>query len=268
MTDKEKTCKNCGKILSDENYCPQCGQAASTGRLTTRNFLTEALTGLTRLNRGFLFTCLLLLKSPWRVISDYIHGKRKNYTGPVQTLIVLCFLAIFLDSLFGSSIVSQTKQEISQILTEAKLSGILRQMADWYATSPTFQYLIIFLPSIPAFMLATRKAGHYRYNLAESLVAAIYTSCGMLVVAMLFEPLNHLSPYIESAFASNLYVLIMGSIGVYKAIRPLCSSKGKSILRLIGFYGLSAFNYVILLMLFGMIVALCTFPWDTITSTP
>lgn len=260
--DKEKYCLNCGMLLRDEKYCPECGQTTSTGRLTTKTFLAEMFAGLTRLNRGFLYTCWRLLISPWRVISDYIHGRRKNYSGPVQTLIVLCFLAIFLDTVFGSGIVTDAKQELSKTYTDAGIDGMWRQFADWYAASPTVQYLIVFIPTIPAFMLVTRKAKRYRYNLAESFVAAIYTSSTMLMVSMLVSPLNHLlSPIISAEFITYLYILIMGSIGIYKAVRPLSDSKGKAVLRLLAFYGLSAFNYLIFLILFSIFLFLFFFSW-------
>lgn len=253
---EEKICLNCGRSLTDEKYCPQCGQSTSVGRLTTKNFLAEALAGLTRLNRGFLYTCWRLLISPWRVISDYIRGRRKNYSGPVQTLIVLCFLALFLDSIFGTGIVSTSEQEMSTIYSDTEIDEIWRQLAEWYLHSPTFQYLIIFIPTLPAFMLVTKKGGEHLYNWAEGFVAAIYTSSSLLMVCILVEPLTYLSSYMDSSIIPLSYIFIMGSIGVYKALRPVCATPGKRIWRFIGFLGLSAFNYFMLVILIGLIIAL------------
>lgn len=60
------------------------------------------VSGLLRINRGFLFTAKHLLFHPWKVIREYLKGKRVNYTSPVNMLVILCFLGTLVSGLFFS----------------------------------------------------------------------------------------------------------------------------------------------------------------------
>lgn len=117
-----KICKNCG-IENDVNakYCSECGQSLSVGRLQTKEFFAEIMSGLLRLNRGMLYTSWNLLIHPWKVIRDYIHGKRISYTPPVNLLILLMFILALLEK-FGrtmSGIV--VKESVPDDVSDASL---------------------------------------------------------------------------------------------------------------------------------------------------
>lgn len=117
-----KICKNCG-IENDVNakYCSECGQSLSVGRLQPKTFFAEIMSGLLRLNRGMLFTSWNLLIHPWKVIRDYIHGKRISYTPPVNLLILLMFILALLEK-FGrtmSGIV--VKESVPDDVSDASL---------------------------------------------------------------------------------------------------------------------------------------------------
>ncbi len=98
--EKNNICLNCGKRLGHNNYCGNCGQHRSVGRLTIRALSAAMLADYTSLDSGFLFTCKLLLIAPWRVISDYIKGRRMIYTGPIRMLVVLSLLQLLLSYIF------------------------------------------------------------------------------------------------------------------------------------------------------------------------
>lgn len=257
--EENKICLNCGRPLTDEVFCPQCGQHSGVTRLSTKNFLISVFAGLTRVNRGFVYTCWRLLISPWTVISDYIKGKRTHYTSPVQTLLIICFIAIFLDTVFHKGVLSESSDALVSAYKSIGADGWFMQIIRWYADSPTLQYLLVFVPAVPAFMLVTRKKGVQRYNLAESMVAAIYISSALLLTTLLIYPLNMINERIDFVWITYIYVLVVGTMGVYRAVRPLCKSRAGAVWRVIVFYGIALFNYILLLMLFGIIVALFMF---------
>lgn len=87
-------CKNCATLYQG-NFCPQCGQKASTGRLTVRHVLEEGWHGVTHTDKRFLFLLGALIGQPGRVINEYIAGRRKKYFSPYMFYVVITGLLIF-----------------------------------------------------------------------------------------------------------------------------------------------------------------------------
>lgn len=238
-------CLNCGRRFSDGNYCPWCGQHRDTGRLTTKNFMITVFAGLTRINMGFLYTCLSLLIHPWQVIRDYLNGKRVRYTGPVQTLIVLCFISLVVEPWFGEPVASVNAGELP--ISQGNYIGrLVVNVLEWFMASPTVQNLTVFIPAVPAFMWVTSHGGRMRYNFAECLLGAIYTSAAMFLFSLVMLPLRLVAP-LDSSWASLIYIVAVGSTGVYKALGYMKPTLLQRVARIAAFYLLSILNYLILI---------------------
>src|ERR1700743_2977350 len=87
-------CKNCATSF-DGRFCPQCGQKATTGRLTVGHVLEEGWHSVTHTDRSFLSLLGLMIRRPGKVISDYIGGQRKKYFNPYMFYVVVTGLLIF-----------------------------------------------------------------------------------------------------------------------------------------------------------------------------
>ncbi len=73
------TCLNCHSELSGK-YCSNCGQSASTHRITLKHFLMhDLLHGIWHLEKGILFTIRQSLIRPGYMALDYVNGKRARY---------------------------------------------------------------------------------------------------------------------------------------------------------------------------------------------
>jgi hypothetical protein len=94
MISMSTNCKNC-ETLFEGKFCPQCGQKASTGRLTVGHVLEEAWHGVTHTDRSFLSLLTAMIGDPGRVINEYIAGRRKKYFSPYMFYAVITGLLIF-----------------------------------------------------------------------------------------------------------------------------------------------------------------------------
>lgn len=80
-------CLNCGAVCHSK-FCPECGQPTSTPpRITHTSLAKTVAMSYARLTPGFWPTLIGLLKAPWKVIADYVNGKRVTYSPPVTMLI-------------------------------------------------------------------------------------------------------------------------------------------------------------------------------------
>lgn len=249
----ERYCLNCGAKTDGHNFCPHCGQSATVDRLTTRNFLISIFAGLTRINRGFLYTCWQLLYRPWRVIADYIRGRRVRYSGPVQILLLLCFFLYVLFPAIGIYDILPLKQSIVPFDDTTELGHFANRVVKFMIDSPSLAYILLFVPAIPAMRIVYRSAGAQRYNTAEFLLAAIYMSDAMLVV----ECISTLLDTITLGYADtigNFYILVIGIISVYRAFPGRKMSVGKRVLKLLLFALLAFVLYIIAAILLAGIV--------------
>ena len=187
-------CLNCGATLYEGNFCHICGQAANTGRLTTKNMGVVVLSSLTRINKHFLHTVKYLLICPWRVITDYIKGKRVAYTAPVQLLIVLTFLLVVVSPFIGSDIgLAKDYGNVTLLAGENWLVSGVNAVFRTIISSLTLTFLLMLIPAVPVLQLVHRIAGVRKYNLAEYIVGALYVSCFILVIDLVSLPLDGLN---------------------------------------------------------------------------
>ena len=241
--DKRPThCLNCGAEVMG-SYCHVCGQPVGTGRLSMRQVASDGVQSLLRLNRGFLYTVGNLLIRPWKVIADYIHGKRVRYTAPVALLVLLAFFSVLSDRWFSPEVVKSATAETDvflRIMTEA----------------PALVYLLVMLPIILPLRLVYRRYGGRRFNTAEYAVAAIYMMCPVLTVGILMTPFQGLiSDTVELAI-TPLYNVVLGIVALLHAF-PTGSALGKT-LRIIGFLLLTALTYCLIIIILAVIIVITT----------
>ena len=86
--DEDVECKNCGRVYRGA-YCPECGQAADTPRITFRSMILRTLDVWGFGNRSMPRTLVHLLLRPGYMITDYIEGRRQPYFPPIKMLFVL-----------------------------------------------------------------------------------------------------------------------------------------------------------------------------------
>ena len=99
-------CLNCHTEFIG-NYCPSCGQPASTQRFTVKKALMSTLEVWGMGNRSLLRTVLHLIYRPGQMIGEYLDGKRMPFFPPVKMLFVLCIFFAVESSLLGEKTITQ-----------------------------------------------------------------------------------------------------------------------------------------------------------------
>lgn len=96
-----KTCRNCAaSIPSDAQFCPNCSQKYTTGKVPFYQFLQDFFEHYFNLDSRF-FRTMAALFIPGKLTKEYFLGKHKSYSKPLQLFLVPAF---FLFALVSSNI--------------------------------------------------------------------------------------------------------------------------------------------------------------------
>lgn len=224
VADGMRRCRNCGTVC-DTPYCGVCGQSMSIERLRFRKFMVDMLLGLFRVNRGFFFTAKHLLLRPWKVIRDYVQGRRIAYTPPVNMLVLLSFIGTILTGLFRPDRNGNiTTVEVPVDSTLFYRLGLA--LGDFVANSEIAHNLTIYLPALLAIPLVYRKHGSKRYNVAEYSVAMIYMACSFMIFRILIMPLYLMFPDVKWSLANLIYTILISGASLYMAF-PMSTKKAR-----------------------------------------
>lgn len=235
-------CRNCGCSCTSR-FCPDCGQAVKEKRLESKTFFIGILSGLSRINQGFLYTAWQLLLHPWEVIRDYIQCRRVRYVAPISMLIVACFISAFVSGLMPSE-----PDGVVEEIGTGQVGLVYKMMlavTDFLMTNMVVRNLTIYIPAVLAIPIVYWKVGARKYNIAEYFAAMIYMTSSILLFDILISPLLLLS---ESWYSGleMVYSIFICSMSMYKAfpVGPLKKRIGYFALYLI----VSATIYILLFL--------------------
>lgn len=81
------TCLNCD-LAYNGDFCPSCGQKATTHRINWRSFILQLPQSLFNIEKGFWYTFKELTLAPRKALDGYLSGKRVNFFPPIQYAIL------------------------------------------------------------------------------------------------------------------------------------------------------------------------------------
>lgn len=105
MPGDAASCANCGAGLNGP-YCSACGQRADHHVLTMREFLAEALEGVTHADSRLWRTLAALVSKPAFLTREFVAGRRASYLPPFRLYLVLSvvfFLVVPLTAHIGDA---------------------------------------------------------------------------------------------------------------------------------------------------------------------
>lgn len=248
--DSVVECRNCGCYCTS-NFCPECGQSVKERRLENKTFFIGLLSGLSRINRGFLYTAWQLLIHPWKVIRDYVQCRRVRYVPPVSMLIVVCFISAFVSGLIPSDPGEITDTGTDHLSLTYK---VILKITDFIMNSMIARNLTIYIPALAAIPIVYWKVGARRYNLAEYFAAMIYMTSSFLFFGIIISPVSVFSDTWDSVL-EIVYSITICSLSMYKAF-PVSSIKKR-----IGYFALYLVTTVMiyLLIIFGFLALSVSF---------
>lgn len=117
---KSSTCLNCSQELSDENYCPNCGQLNDSRRPNLITFINESLSNFFAFDSKLFITLVILFRYPGRLAKDYSAGKRVKYMPPIRIYFISSLLFLFVSNIDSVTLVSNEPAPEDQ-----KLVGVI-----------------------------------------------------------------------------------------------------------------------------------------------
>lgn len=184
-------------------------------------FFIGLLSGISRINQGFIYTAWNLLIHPWTVIRDYIHCRRVRDVPPISMLIVVCFISAVISGLLPSEspgVITDTGAD-QHTLTYKVVFAVM----DFIMNNMVIRNLTIYIPALVAIPIVYRKIGAGKYNLAEYFAAMIYMTSSLLIFGIILSPLTLVSESWESGLEIGYSILIC-AMSMYNAF-PIGSIK-------------------------------------------
>ena len=169
---------NCGTTFTD-NYCPHCGQKASTGRLTWDNVKESVMNVWGVGNRSMPYSLLQLLGRPGYFIRDYLSGKRQDSYPPFRMFLVVAVVYMIVRKLVGSpEIVTSTDTDRDFYLIEL--------FTTWCLNNPGWGLIIICcLFILPTWLIFRFSPSYPKHTLPEGFYIQVFISSIVLVVVAL-----------------------------------------------------------------------------------
>lgn len=192
-------CLNCGKECSG-NFCPDCGQSTKTKRITWASFSLKSFTDFFKCGGAFINTSVNLLYRPWKVITDYIDGKRVRYTSPVLYLFTIVFYIALLNNIFPQDAdADQNTENLISIVFDYNLG--------------LFMFYIL-IPISFADKVVYRNQGVRKFSMPEMLVAWIYILSMTNLIDAISMPFVAVFSPIGSV--ASIYILCLMLLTIFK----------------------------------------------------
>lgn len=183
-------CKNCNQHLQmKQNFCPNCGQKSTIGRIDFHFLMHELLHGIFHVDGGIIFTLKKMFTEPGKSIREYLQGKRQAHFKPVLFVLIiggLCSLLQHFVEAKSENLDEELKIDFSRDpsntmkgVDQAGFLDYLKSVFTW--VSEHFAFVILFLVPIAAlgFYWGFRKAKIYY---AEWLIYMCFSAGQLLVV--------------------------------------------------------------------------------------
>ncbi len=200
-------CGNCAVPLTGP-FCNQCGQRHRTERLTLRQLAAELPTRHLNLNAGLLHTFVELWRRPGQVARDYVAGQRVRYMSPLGYFLLAATLQLIMLALSSDVLREMMQGQLAQ--DPATLETLGQYLGDDPAgvfaeiyinlIRQAYTYMALLFMCVPyALLMRFFFRGHSPdYNLAETLVFAIYTVGHIIllfglvgVITIRIDPMGH-----------------------------------------------------------------------------
>jgi len=218
---EQHVCGNCGTEYKGY-YCPNCGQKYNVERLTFTSIFKHTVEGITGFTPNLPRTLIDLFYRPGYLVSDYIQQKRRDYSNPFSTVLVLATSFILLNKYVYRSNLTEASLAYSEKLLDrqtgsdeissamqaqiAAQTEMMNSIFDNYGIFLLSTLLVIVFPMWIAFR--SKRPGAVRLNFCECATASAYYSCLTLEISMIFGWL------LRSPETFGLYTLISYAIAL------------------------------------------------------
>lgn len=244
-------CKNCTHPFQGL-YCDQCGQQENTGRFTIKELAGEFITQVFTLELPLLHTLQQLLIRPGRFCQEYIRGKRKPYTPPIQFFLFLAGLHLLIRVLTKFDPIANQYKATGTKPPTAKSDQMANSVGHFISENlNNFFFILVFIFAFFSWAFFRKSKFTYTENIVFGFyITATYTIFPSFAIFLTF------------IHAQLYYVLYFFTIGYlswalvdFHQPKYLIAGTFKGIL-------ISILSYVIYI-LFASTIAMTYFRWTT-----
>lgn len=175
-------CLNCGTpLIAGQHFCAQCGQKAETHRISLHEITHDAVHYFTHADKGIFHLLKALTKYPGKVAREYIDGRRKTYFKPLNFLLIVAGIVVFMTSALHkeypqpSNRPAQTQGSVTYDparIEQYKQMGIRAAKAGKFTAKYSNIINMLATPIFAGFFWLFYTRG--RFNYLEHLVANMY----------------------------------------------------------------------------------------------
>lgn len=225
------TCLNCAGELTG-SYCSQCGQKASTSRLSVRALVADLLEHVSTFDSTVLRTVGELSRRPGEFCRAYIAGRRVPYVSPLRYCATLVAITFLINTAIGFRPASIVRVNASGL--QQQLATTLAEVAWRHADVAIFAALPIFAALVLVLF------GWRRTNYAETLTLVLYVVGHTFLVTLPIVPLKLIWPplYFVIRVGAQLAYFSWAALSFYRA--PWLSGLIRSVLATGAYYLLVA----------------------------
>lgn len=119
-------CLNCGTLVDDSKFCPQCGQKVQLKfrHLSFFQLATSGLQQLFQVDNKFFKTFIALLFAPGKLAKEYMNGRIGTYLNPFSIFLVALLISLFFDNnILGNSLSYFTSKPIIADIIKEKIEN-------------------------------------------------------------------------------------------------------------------------------------------------
>jgi len=169
MAEKMKICTICDAQLQGE-YCHVCGQRTTGKRISFREWVSDAISGIFSLERSVLASWWMVIRQPDKIIGNYWAGNRGYYHSPGRLAFYAAFVIGLSFAFFGTELLGLN-------LT--------------FTNIPVPPQLILLILIIPLYALTSWLTFiRQKHNFLEHLVAMIYLFSTWIVIFVIVDDLQ------------------------------------------------------------------------------
>ncbi|MFK7786915.1 MAG: DUF3667 domain-containing protein [Crocinitomicaceae bacterium] len=243
---KASVCYNCGtQLLSNENYCPNCGQENNSKQASLRDLFDDFLGDYFVFDSRLFRSIVPLVASPGKITIEYLNGKRRRYIPPIRVFLFLSFLYFGLSYLTGIDFGSMD-------LSAGESEQVAKNVGDAFERNfnlVLFLYTPIFALLIRLFYKSEKRNFYVNFFVYSLHLFSLFFILGILQI-LLFMGFNLVLSSNAGEWGETIVRLSVLGYMIYYSIVSLkrVFQKKYSALRFLGVLVISLVAFLILLL--------------------
>lgn len=191
----------------DSQFCPHCGQEASTHRFSIKHFFIHVfVNGVFQLDKGFFYTLKELFVRPGHSIRGYIEGKRIQHFNYFTFIVLTITIGHLVGSFTEVSLIDTTLYFSGDSQSWGRFGEITRE------NPKLFMMVRIPFLALASFIIFRRS----KQNYTENLILNIYKVSAEIFIAIFFTLIAILfRNYVSLSSISNLTALLAWAYSVW-----------------------------------------------------